>query len=129
MAKSLKTAVILTAGVLLASVGNVYAAEESETLDFTPRTYNTIELDSSVLAASQLFKFDSGLEFAYPDAVRGLFVTAHSAGGERLGSLVELVEQTELNAMVIDIKEDFGHLTYIPEEDSALAELGLGQPL
>lgn len=129
MAKSLKTAVILTAGVLLASVGNVYAAEESETPDFTPRTYNTIELDSSVLAASQLFKFDSGLEFAYPDAVRGIFVTAHSAGGERFGSLVELVEQTELNAMVIDIKEDFGHLTYIPEDGSALAELGLGQPL
>lgn len=129
MAKSLKTAVILTAGVLLASVGNVYAAEESETPDFTPRTYNTIELDSSVLAASQLFKFDSGLEFAYPDAVRGIFVTAHSAGGERFGSLVELVEQTELNAMVIDIKEDFGHLTYIPEDGSVLAELGLGQPL
>ncbi|MDN3425944.1 putative glycoside hydrolase [Microbacterium sp. APC 3898] len=129
MAKSLKTAVILTAGVLLASVDNVYAAEESETPDFTPRTYNTIELDSSVLAASQLFKFDSGLEFAYPDAVRGIFVTAHSAGGERFGSLVELVEQTELNAMVIDIKEDFGHLTYIPEDGSALAELGLGQPL
>lgn len=129
MAKLLKAAVILTAGVLLASVGNVYAAEESETPDFTPRTYNTIELDSSVLAASQLFKFDSGLEFAYPDAVRGIFVTAHSAGGERFGSLVELVEQTELNAMVIDIKEDFGHLTYIPEDGSALAELGLGQPL
>ena len=113
----------------MASVGNVYAAEESETPDFTPRTYNTKELDSSVLAASQLFKFDSGLEFAYPDAVRGIFVTAHSAGGERFDSLVELVDQTELNAMVIDIKEDFGHLTYIPEEGSALAELGLGQPL
>lgn len=129
MAKSWKRAVILTASVLLASAGTSYAAEENEAPDFTPRTYNTVELDSSVLAASQLFKFDSGLEFAYPDAVRGIFVTAHSAGGERFGSLVELVDQTELNAMVIDIKEDFGHLTYIPEEDSALAELGLGQPL
>lgn len=129
MAKSLKRTVILTASVLLASAGNVYAAEESKTPDFTPRTYNTVELDSSVLAASQLFKFDSGLEFDYPDAVRGIFVTAHSAGGERFGSLVDLVDQTELNAMVIDIKEDFGHLTYIPEEGSTLAELGLGQPL
>lgn len=129
MAKSWKRTVILTASVLLASAGTSYAAEENEAPDFTPRTYNTVELDSSVLAASQLFKFDSGLEFAYPDAVRGIFVTAHSAGGERFGSLVELVDQTELNAMVIDIKEDFGHLTYIPEEDSALAELGLGQPL
>lgn len=129
MAKSWKRAVILTASVLLASAGTSYAAEENEAPDFTPRTYNTVELDSSVLAASQLFKFDSGLEFAYPDAVRGIFVTAHSAGGERFGSLVELVDQTELNAMVIDIKEDFGHLTYIPEDGSALAELGLGQPL
>lgn len=129
MAKSWKLAAIFTASITLASTVNAFAAEEGETPDFTPRTYNTVELDSSVLASSQLFKFDSGLEFTYPDAVRGIFVTAHSAGGERFDSLIDLVDETELNAMVIDIKEDFGHLTYIPEEGSALAELGVGQPL
>lgn len=129
MKKSWKLTSFFTASLILASAGNVYAAEDSGTPNFTPRAYNTAELDSSVLAASQLFKFESGLEFTYPDAVRGIFVTAHSAGGERFNSLINMVDETELNAMVIDIKEDFGHLTYIPEEGSALAELEMGQPL
>ncbi|WP_088103507.1 putative glycoside hydrolase [Halalkalibacter urbisdiaboli] len=65
------------------------------------------------------FTFDSGYHFSYPeDGVRGVYVTGNSAGGERFNSLLELVNHSELNAMVIDIKDDFGHLTYRPEEDS-----------
>jgi len=129
MIKSWKLAAVFAASISLASAGNVLAAEEDKAPDFTPRAYHTVELDSKVLASSQLYKFDSGLEFSYPDAVRGIFVTAHSAGGERFDSLINLVDQSDLNAMVIDIKEDFGHLTYIPEEGSALAELDMGQAL
>ena len=129
MAKSWKLAAVCAASISLASAGSVYAAEEDKAPDFTPRAYHTVQLDSKVLASSQLYKFDSGLEFNYPDAVRGIFVTAHSAGGERFDSLINLVDQSDLNAMVIDIKEDFGHLTYIPEEGSALAGLDMGQPL
>lgn len=120
---------ICTVSIGLVGAGNVYAAEKEKTPDFTPRTYHIVQLDSQVLASSGLFKFDSGLEFNYPDAVRGIFVTAHSAGGERFDSLINLVETTDLNAMVIDIKEDLGHLTYIPEEGSSLAELEIGQAL
>ncbi|MFC4768306.1 putative glycoside hydrolase [Effusibacillus consociatus] len=50
--------------------------------------------------------------FTYPDAVRGIYVTAHSAGGERFNSLVDLVDKTDLNTMVIDIKDDWGYITY-----------------
>lgn len=64
------------------------------------------------------FMFDSGYNFAYPDAVRGIYVTGNSAGGERFQSLLDLVESTELNAMVIDIKDDHGYLTYRPDEGS-----------
>lgn len=129
MAISWKWAAICATGISLASAGNVYAAEDEKAPDFTAREYHTVELDSQVLASSELFKFDSGLEFTYPDAVRGIFVTAHSAGGERFDSLINLVDTTELNAMVIDVKEDLGYLTYIPEEGSPLAELEMGQPL
>ncbi len=129
MKKSWKWALMCATSISLASAGNVYAAEEDKAPDFTERAFHTVKVDSQVLASSQLFKFDSGLEFNYPDAVRGIFVTAHSAGGERFDSLINFVDTTELNAMVIDIKEDVGHLTYIPEEGSSLAELGLGQPL
>lgn len=70
------------------------------------------------------FKFDSGYTFEYPDAVRGIYVTGNSAGGERFNSLTQLVDETDLNAMVIDIKEDHGYLTYKPNEDSPFQDIG-----
>ena len=103
-------------------------AAEEKTENFTTRTYNAIEINSEVLASSKLFKYDSGLTFDYPDAVRGIFVTGHSAGGARFDSLIDLLGTTDLNAMVIDVKEDFGYLTYVPEEGSTLAEYEIGQP-
>ncbi|PWW05450.1 putative glycosyl hydrolase protein [Paenibacillus cellulosilyticus] len=60
--------------------------------------------------------------FEYPDAVRGIYVTGWSAGGERMKSLLQLVDDTELNAMVIDIKDDDGYITFKPEGD--MAEFG-----
>src|SRR5690606_10736635 len=44
--------------------------------------------------------------------IRGIYVTAHSAGGERMESLLQLVRDTELNSMVIDVKDDHGYITY-----------------
>jgi hypothetical protein len=64
------------------------------------------------------FVFDSGLSFTYPDAVRGIYVTGHSAGGAKFDQLLSLLKNTELNAMVIDIKDDFGNLTYQPKQSS-----------
>jgi hypothetical protein len=65
------------------------------------------------------FVYDSGYHFDYPeDGVRGIYVTGNSVGGERFESLLELLNTTDLNSMVIDIKEDHGYLTYRPEEDS-----------
>ncbi|GGA74047.1 putative glycoside hydrolase [Ornithinibacillus halotolerans] len=70
------------------------------------------------------FVFDSGYHFEYPDAVRGIYVTGHSAGGSRLNSLLDLVNNSDLNAMVIDIKDDHGYLTFKPGEDSPFANIG-----
>jgi hypothetical protein len=65
------------------------------------------------------FDYDSGYSFTYPkDGVRGIYVTGNSAGGQRFLSLLDLMNTTELNSMVIDIKDDHGYLTYRPEEDS-----------
>ncbi|WP_100404848.1 putative glycoside hydrolase [Bacillus solitudinis] len=70
------------------------------------------------------FMFDSGYQFTYPeDGVRGIYVTGNSAGGQRLSTLLELVNSTELNAMVIDIKEDNGYLTYRPEKESPFYDI------
>ncbi|MEH7239263.1 putative glycoside hydrolase [Bacillus sp. JJ1562] len=64
------------------------------------------------------FEFNSGLQFEYPDAIRGIYVSAHSAGGDRFSQLVQLIDGTDLNAMVIDVKDDFGYLTYVPPQGS-----------
>ncbi|MGF7031388.1 hypothetical protein J2T17_002299 [Paenibacillus mucilaginosus] len=49
-----------------------------------------------------------------PDApkIKGIYVTAHSAAGSRMNTLLELLDRTELNGMVIDIKDDWGYITY-----------------
>lgn len=44
--------------------------------------------------------------------VRGIYVTGPVAGSGRMSELTELVNSTELNAMVIDIKNDEGNITY-----------------
>lgn len=44
--------------------------------------------------------------------VKGVYVTAHSAGGSRLATLLKLMDETALNAMVIDVKDDWGYITY-----------------
>ncbi|THE12004.1 GTP-binding protein [Bacillus timonensis] len=64
------------------------------------------------------FEFNSGYQFEYPDAIRGIYVSAHSAGGDRFPRLVQFIDETDLNAMVIDVKDDFGYLTYVPPKGS-----------
>ncbi len=71
------------------------------------------------------FVFDSGLKFDYPDAVRGIYVTGPAAGSNKLNELIKYVDETDLNAMVIDIKDDRGNVTYKPEDpDSPYAGIG-----
>ncbi|QHE51461.1 putative glycoside hydrolase [Pontibacillus sp. HMF3514] len=71
------------------------------------------------------FVYDSGFDFEYPDAVRGIYVTGPSAGGSRFEKLLKLVDETDLNSMVIDIKEDAGILTFKPEEGSPYEDVGI----
>ncbi|MFD1176764.1 putative glycoside hydrolase [Paenibacillus puldeungensis] len=59
--------------------------------------------------------------------VKGIYVTAYSAGGSRMNQLVDLVDKTDLNAMVIDIKDDTGYITY-KTQNPDLLKLGKPQP-
>ncbi|GMK39624.1 hypothetical protein PCCS19_26780 [Paenibacillus sp. CCS19] len=63
-----------------------------------------------------------------PDApkVKGIYVTAHSAGGSRMSKLLDLLDRTELNSMVIDVKDDNGYITY-PTDNQELLKLGTSQ--
>jgi hypothetical protein len=45
--------------------------------------------------------------------IKGVYATAHTAGGQRMDSLVTLINETELNAVVIDVKDDWGYVTFL----------------
>ena len=47
-----------------------------------------------------------------PVKVKGIYVSGPVAGIARMDELIELVDQKELNAVVIDIKNDEGKVTY-----------------
>lgn len=47
-----------------------------------------------------------------PIKVRGIYITGAMAGTKHMKGLVELVESTEMNAIVLDIKNDGGNVTY-----------------
>lgn len=58
--------------------------------------------------------------YEYPEnprvKVKGVYVTGHSAAGARLEQLIELADTTEINAFVIDVLDDNGHLLFKSEK-------------
>lgn len=58
-----------------------------------------------------------------PVKVKGIYVTGPKAGSKGMDSLIQLVDDTELNAMVIDIKNDSGEITYKMDHE-LVKELG-----
>ena len=49
---------------------------------------------------------------ATPDTLRGLYVNRWAAIGRKMGQLIELAKRTEVNALVIDVKDDRGFVLY-----------------
>lgn len=60
------------------------------------------------------------------DPVKGIYVSGWVAGSKkRLDRLIQLVDRTDLNAMVIDVKNEYGQLTYkssLPEVNAIGAD-------
>ncbi|BBH21444.1 hypothetical protein Back11_27890 [Paenibacillus baekrokdamisoli] len=94
-------------------------------------TATTAQQPASTLPGSTV---DSGLgtdpakHDPQPNApkVKGIYVTAHSAGGSRMESLLKLLDDTPLNSMVIDLKDDNGYITY-PTQNAELLKLAKPQ--
>ena len=56
-----------------------------------------------------------------PATVRALYVNAWAFGGKRFQELLRLAEGSEINAFVVDVKDDTGYLTYRSEVPTAVA--------
>jgi hypothetical protein len=55
-----------------------------------------------------------------PKEIRAIYVNAWAFGGRRFYDLVRLADTTEINAFVIDVKDDTGYLTYRSEVPTAI---------
>lgn len=98
------------------------SAEKTQEAAFHKERQTTIELFDPEKKMKR-FTYDSGYTFEYPDAVRGIYVTGNSAGGSRFDKLANLIDKTDLNTMVIDIKEGNGYLTFKPEKGSPYEDI------
>lgn len=63
-----------------------------------------------------------------PSPIRALYVNAWAFGGRRFYDLVKLADRTEINAFVVDVKDDTGYLTYRSEVPTAV-EIGANTQL
>ena len=67
------------------------------------------------------FVYDSGVDIEYPEeGVKGVYATANSASGDKMDYLTDLINSTDLNSMVIDIKDDYGNITVDLHSDNEL---------
>src|SRR5690625_3328540 len=99
------TLVILSLIISFLNITNqtAYAESEDEDVNQAKKQKNRateVEMLDSKLKIKR-FVYDSGLDFTYPDAVRGIYVTGNSAGGERLDELLKLVNSTDLNSLIL----------------------------
>ncbi|OCT13204.1 hypothetical protein A8709_20125 [Paenibacillus pectinilyticus] len=65
----------------------------------------------------------SALQKPAKPVVKGIYVSAWSSVGNKFEQLIDLVERTDLNAMVIDVKNDSGQVTY-PSNVPMVNEIG-----
>ncbi|SFP79699.1 putative glycoside hydrolase [Salibacterium halotolerans] len=115
-------AAVIAAGIFWLS--NDTSGEEHSSIAYHTHK-QTNEINREMDEDMSRFTYDSGYDFTYPEnGVKGTYVTGHSAGGDRFNELLELTNSTGLNAMVIDIKDDRGNLTFKPAEDSSLPDIG-----
>lgn len=63
-----------------------------------------------------------------PSTVRAIYLNAWAFGGRRFYDLVRLADHTEINAFVVDVKDDTGYLTYRSAVPTAI-EIGANQQL
>ncbi len=58
------------------------------------------------------------------EKVKGIYVTGPMAGSSGMDDLIQLIDDTELNAVVIDIKDDNGNITFLSDNET-LSQLGV----
>lgn len=59
--------------------------------------------------------------------VKGIYISGYMAGSEGFKAILDKVEQTEINAVVIDVKNDDGRITFAMEDAPTVNEIGASE--
>lgn len=107
--------------------GTVSRDKESKDIQSFTQPKETREAEATQETEEPLEKVEdeSQEEKVVRPKVKGIFVTGPMAGSSNMEHLIQLVEETELNTIVIDVKNDEGRITYDMEIPS-VQETGAG---
>ena len=84
-------------------------AEEEVTQKLTLRTSSLLKIPVNFPTTSS---YDSGINIPYPkEGVKGIYVQAFRAKGEELDKIVRYVDKTDINAVVVDVRDGYGKIT------------------
>ena len=107
---------ILLLGVLVLLFNPVHAEEEETPQKLTLRTSSLLKVPVNFPTTST---YDSGINIPYPrDGVKGIYVQAFRAKGAELDRIVQYVDKTDANAVVIDVRDGYGKITMPLETDN-----------
>ncbi|MFL5498863.1 MAG: putative glycoside hydrolase, partial [Gemmatimonadaceae bacterium] len=104
-----KSALGLIAVILISLACQQYGDVEAQ----TGKSVQPVRKPSSAQVAAA--KIDSPKPAAHvptPDTIRGLYVNRWAALGSKLTRLIDVAKTTEVNALVIDVKDDRGFVLY-----------------
>lgn len=100
---------ILLLGVFILLFTPVHADEEETPQKLTLRTSSLLKVPVNFPTTST---YDSGITIPYPrDGVKGIYVQAFRAKGAELDRIVQYVDKTDANAVVIDVRDGYGKIT------------------
>ena len=81
------------------------------------------QLPARISAQDVRYAQPEPLVFTTPRSVKALYVNAWAFGSNKLWQLVRLADSTEINALVVDVKDDTGCLLY-PSQVRVAVEIG-----
>lgn len=59
--------------------------------------------------------------------VKGIYISGYMAGSEGLQAILDKIDQTEINAVVIDVKNDDGKITFAMDDAPTVNEIGASE--
>src|SRR5256885_877822 len=81
------------------------------------------QLPAKISASDVRYAQPEPLSYAAPRSIKALYVNAWAFGSSKLWQLVRLADSTEINALVVDVKDDTGCLLY-PSQVRTAVEIG-----